>query len=150
MLPIPGKPFWPVWRKNSAAEKKIRPLSKFDLCRLLVRLKFCYLCLRAWEKCNISLICTKLERTRGEKLIFKKCGPFSALFYTKSAKICPAALLLFGPGNTLKMPIQLYHSVNLLCRKQFGQKSQSTERTLFLLMKYVLYDSAICHLRFHS
>ncbi len=41
-----------------------------------------------WAKQNISLICTELERIRGEKLIFKKFGPFSALSVQNRPKFC--------------------------------------------------------------
>ncbi len=82
---------------SSQSGGKIRPLrkksgpTKFDFLKHLGWWKFCYLCLRAWEKYNISLICTKLERIRGEKLIFKNLGPFSS-FCTKLAKNSAAAL----------------------------------------------------------
>jgi hypothetical protein len=52
-------------------------------------------------KYNNSLICTELERVRGEKLIFKKFRTFSALSAPNRPKIrpqfCPAALLFIGP-----------------------------------------------------
>ncbi len=66
VLPTLGKTFRPVRRKNSASKKKICPLLNLTFWRYL-----------AWE------------------LIFKKFGPFSTPFCTKSGQIrpqlCPAA-----------------------------------------------------------
>ncbi len=98
VLPTRGKPFRPVL----LLRKKSGPLLKLTFWKHLGRWKFCYVCLCACEKYNISLICTELEKIRGEKLIFKKFGPFRPCLYrTKSAKIrpqlCPAALLFIRP-----------------------------------------------------
>jgi hypothetical protein len=60
--------------------KKIRTL--FNLTYFLKafgRLKICFLCLRALGKVSHILICTELDRIRGEKTIFKKFSPLFAL-----------------------------------------------------------------------
>ncbi len=79
VLPTLGKTFRPVRRKNLAAEKKSGPLLNLVFWRHFGWWKFCYLCLCVLEKSNIIFICPELERLRGEKQIFKKMGPFSAL-----------------------------------------------------------------------
>ncbi len=78
--------------------EKFRSLRKYSghllnltLWRYLGRWKFCYLCLRAWEKCDIYLIYTKLERIRGEKQIFKKFAHFRP-FLCKIGQNLTAAL----------------------------------------------------------
>jgi hypothetical protein len=68
-----------LWWTNSAAEKKIRPTTKFNFLKAFGWMKVLFfLCLGALEKFNISLMCTELERVRGENLIFQKLCPISA------------------------------------------------------------------------
>jgi hypothetical protein len=54
LLPTLGRLFWPVRRKNSAAEGKIGPLAFFSFSRRFLPLKKSYLCLLQYEKYNIS------------------------------------------------------------------------------------------------
>jgi hypothetical protein len=91
VLPTLGKTFRPFRQKNSVAEKKIRPptnfLTGFEMMTIF------YLCLGAWKKFKISLICIELERIKGEKLSalnvenWKKIQP----------QLCPALYFLFSP-----------------------------------------------------
>jgi hypothetical protein len=68
-----------LWWTNSAAEKKIRPTTKFNFLKAFGWMKIlCFLCLGALEKFNIFLMCTELERVREENLIFQKLCPISA------------------------------------------------------------------------
>ncbi len=69
VLPILGKTFRPVQRKNSAAEKKIRPPNKFDCLKAFGADKDFVICVKWLGKYDISLICTELERKSGGKQI---------------------------------------------------------------------------------
>ncbi len=78
--------------------KKIRPPTYLTFWRHLGRWKFCFLWLPAWEKYkNFFLICTEVERIRGEKLTFRRFGPLSALSVQIRPELCLAALLFIRP-----------------------------------------------------
>jgi hypothetical protein len=80
VLPTLDKPFRQSSGKIRPLRKKSGPQLNLTFWRHLGRWKFCYLCLYAWKKYNISLICcTELERISGKKQSFKKFGHFSAL-----------------------------------------------------------------------
>ncbi len=93
--------------------------------------KFCYLCLRGWEKYNISWNVTELERIRGEKLIFKKFGPFSALSVQNRPK--------FGPVFTA---VVLY----AVCCLSWIKELKAWRKILKIGLKENL-SSFICHSR---
>ncbi len=107
MLPTLGKTFRPVRRKNSAAEKIIRSPTKFDFLMAFGRIKILFLWLRAWEKYNISLICTEFHRkNKRRKTIFSEVDPFCALSVQTRPKFVRSFVrplyFLLGPFSVMR------------------------------------------------
>ncbi len=69
---FPGSPA----EKFGRWEKISGPLQNLAFWRHLAWWKFCYLCLRAREKYNISLICTELDGIKGDNFILRNPASF--------------------------------------------------------------------------
>ena len=97
VLPTLDKPFRQSSGKIRPLRKKSGPQLNLTFWRHLGRWKFCYLCLYAWKKYNISLICcTELERISGKNKVLRSSATFRPSLY----KIGQSATLLTMTNKT--------------------------------------------------